>query len=96
MDLKGFDTRQWWIAMVVVGSALLGAAIAAHERDLILIAFGIVTFAFGEWRNHPLQTSISPGWHITSYPRRFTAFGTALDVIGIALIALGLYRLIRG
>lgn len=89
---QGVDQRQWWVALVVFGSGFLAAAIAVKERDLVLIALGIVAFGFGEWRNHPLQTGVGPGFKTTSYPHRASAFGMLLDALGAALIGLGLYR----
>lgn len=98
MDFKGWedlDTRQWWIAALLVsGSLLVGAASTGHTTTTI-IAAGAVVWSIAEWIQHPYQVSISNGMKITAYHRRWSPFGTVLDIVGIGIILFALVRYVR-
>jgi len=98
--LKSFELDLWWNKLIAVGLAIIVAAVAAKERDLIFIGLGMVAWGFGESQNHKKMiewtppSAYIPQGTITSYPRFPHPFGIALDAIGILLILFGLYRLV--
>lgn len=63
--LKNFDLRRWWIAAIAVGVAVVFAALAAKDRDVVLIGLGIVSCGFGEWLNHRMEMEIGPRGTLT-------------------------------
>jgi len=102
MDFKGLDERMWWMGMVLVGTAGWIGAIAAGRDEWALLALGVVIMGFGEWVQHPLLTRLHPpsaefpgGGTSSGYPRRVTAFGLVLNLLGAALFAAGVYRVLR-
>lgn len=94
MDLKDIDLRMWWIALILFGVSVIIGALAAKERDWALIGLGAAVCGFGEWAQRPLHTDFCPGWQITSYPRQFNVVGALLDLVGVILILVGLYRVL--
>jgi hypothetical protein len=95
MDFKGWgdlDTRQWWLAVLVIaGPLLIGAGSTGHVT-VAIIAAGVVTWAFGEWVQHPFQQFIKNGHTGNHYHRSWNVFGTVLNIIGIALVVFAIYR----
>ena len=66
MDTKGWgglDTRQWWFAVLVIAGPSLIAALSTGRENVAIIAAGVVTWAFGEWHQHPYQ-QFRKGGHI--------------------------------
>jgi hypothetical protein len=98
--LKGFDLSLWWHQLIVVGVAVLGTAIASHERGLIFIALGMVACGFGESRNHTKfiqlidASAYRPAGMLTGYPRINVPLGIMLVGAGAMLIALGFFHLV--
>ena len=94
--LKGFDLTQWWNLLIAVGLAIIVAALAAHERGLIFVALGMISWGFGESKNHKQMIQFMPQGTLTSFPRLPTPFGFCLDGAGLFLIGLGLWKLLIG
>lgn len=101
MDLlKGIDLTLWWNSLVAIGLAIIVAALAAHERGLIFVGLGMISWGFGESLNHKQLIEFTPpnGYvpqgMITSHPRFPRPFGLCLDGAGLLLIALGLGKLL--
>jgi hypothetical protein len=95
MDFKGWgdlDTRQWWLAVVTIGGALLIGAVPTGHITVAIIAAGVVTWAFGEWIQHPYQQFRKDGYVGNSYRRIWSVAGTALNVAGIGLVVWAIYR----
>jgi hypothetical protein len=96
--LKGFagklDLARWWKVAIVVGLAILLAALAAKDRDVIVIGLAIVACGFGESFNHPMETEIRHEGTLTTFERANRPLGLTLDAIGIALAAFSLYHLL--
>lgn len=88
--LKAFDLELWWRAMIAVGLVLIGAALAANDRGVLILGFGLVAVGFGEWLNRPRVGSIELSW----YEWRPCISGLVLDAIGLALIAFGLWKVL--
>ena len=100
--LKGFDLTLWWNVLIAIGLAIIVAALAAHERGLIFVGLGMISWGFGESANHKQMMQFTPPnvyvpqGIITSFPRFPTPFGMCLDAVGVVLIALGLCKLLFG
>jgi hypothetical protein len=95
MDFKGWgdlDTRQWWLAVLVIAGPLLVGAGATGHLTTTIIAAGAVTWAFGEWTQHPYQQFRRDGREGNHYHRVWSIFGVALNALGIALILFAVYR----
>jgi hypothetical protein len=95
MDFKGWgdlDTRQWWLAVLAIAGPLLIGAGSTGHITVTIIAAGVITWAIGEWIQHPYQQFKKDGYVGSHYRRVWSAFGVALDVVGIALVALAAYR----
>jgi hypothetical protein len=95
MDFKGWvdlDTRQWWLGVLVIaGPLLIGAGSTGHVA-VAIIAAGVVTWAIGEWVQHPVQHFTRGGHTGNHYHRLWNVFGTALNIVGIGLITFAVYR----
>lgn len=90
----------WYKVLMAAGFAvflLSGAGLlpVLPGKPALLVALGTFFFGLGEWRNHPLQTRVHLNLKITGYPRRPCLSGLAFDLLGLALIALGLWHLLR-
>jgi hypothetical protein len=96
--LKGFaekfDLARWWKAGIVVGLAILLGALAAKDRDVVVIGLAIIACGFGEWLNHRMEMEIRHGGKLTTFERVNRPLGVALDAIGIVLAAFGLFHLL--
>lgn len=96
--LKGFvekfDLGRWWKVAIVIGLAILLGALAAKDRDMIVLGIAITCCGFGEWLNHRMETEVRRGGTLTTFHRHNRPIGVTLDVIGIALAAFALYHLL--
>lgn len=62
-------------------------------KPALFISLGTFFFGLGEWRNHPLHTLIDGRFQVTGYPRNPHLIGMIFDVIGLGLIAFGIWHL---
>jgi len=92
--IQNFDLGRWWKASIAVGLGIMLAALAANNRDVITVGFGIVALGFGEWMNHRMEMEFVNGGTLTSFHRHNRPIGLVLDGVGIILAATGLLRLI--
>lgn len=98
MDSKGWDgldTRQWWFGVLVIAGPAFVAAVTTGRATLAIVTAGVVVWAIGEWVQHPYQQFRRDGIIGNSYHRRWNVFGTLLDLSGIGLVALGIFRFWR-
>jgi hypothetical protein len=93
-DLKKLDIEHWWKLLAGAGAAIAVASIAAKFNPTIFVGLGLLSIGIGEWKDHPLQTQLAPGFKLTSYPRSSSMLGVLLDVLGVALAGIGLYKLL--
>ena len=83
------------ITFLLCGSGVLKAFPVVPTAALSAGGFFV---GLGEWINHPLQTAIIQptinrvGGVITGHPRNNKPLGVAFVLLGLALIAFGLYR----
>jgi hypothetical protein len=96
----------WYQVLMVVSVAvflLTGAGVlkAFPTAATALISLGGFWIGLGEWINHPLQTSfLSPNVYrpsgvLTSHPRQSKPIGIIFLLLGLILVAFGLFRLFR-
>ncbi len=84
--LEKFDLARWWLAAISFGVGVTIVATTVKEHAVVLVGFGIVACGFGEWMNHRMEQA-------TEIKRLNQPQGIALIVIGIILMAIGIYRL---
>jgi hypothetical protein len=98
MKTKGWrdlDTRQWWFGVLVIAGPTLIAAVYTSHTNTVIIAAGVVTWAFGEWIQHPYQQFQRNGHVGNKYDRVWNVPGATLNVLGILAIAVGVARAMR-
>jgi len=93
----------WYHVLMVVGIVVFLAAGAGllptfPTAPTALISLGVFFIGLGEWINHPLQTALIPATAsfpsgvISGHPRSPKILGIAFDILGLALICVGLYK----
>jgi hypothetical protein len=91
---KDFDDRHWWILVGIAG-ALIGTASAPVKFvPGFAIGLALLFFGVGQWIDHPIVTSRSQGVITTKYPWRPSVLGVIFSVVGIALFAFGMFRMV--
>lgn len=60
VNLDNLKLEQWWKVLTIAGVALSIAAMAAKDKDFLLLSIGFFFFGLGEWINHPKNLSIGP------------------------------------
>jgi hypothetical protein len=89
----------WYSIVIAVSAAALLIALGTKEHGIALVALGALLFGIGEMINHPRvtryvpQTIESPGFLGVGHPRDPRWLGLVVDVIGLAVIGLGIYHL---
>jgi hypothetical protein len=90
--LDKFDLARWWLAAISFGVGITVVATTVKEHDVVLVCFGIVACGFGEWMNHRITTEPHTE-KVAEITRLNQPQGKALVIIGVILMAIGLYRL---
>lgn len=103
---KNLALDAWYKALVYVGGAGLLLAFFVDARgvsntDLQILLGGVFLLGLGEWKNNKIKSWIKPPnvytgptlW-IDEPIRKPDVLGLLLDGFGIALIILGLYRIL--
>jgi hypothetical protein len=93
--LKNFDLNRRWNIAMAAGLAITLAAIAAKNRDGILIGLGVFGLGVGEQMNHQKMMEWVHGGTLTTFHPVNRPLGVALTLIGGLLLVLGLYGVIR-
>lgn len=96
--LSKLALEHWYQVLMVAGFTVFllaagGLLPALPSKPALLLSLGAFFFGLGEWRNHPLQESVGYNFKITGHPRSPKFSGICLDLLGLGLIGLGLYRL---
>jgi hypothetical protein len=91
---KEFDDRHWWILVGIAGALIATASAPVKFVPGFIVGLALLSFGVGQWIDHPVRTGMVPGFQITSHPWRPSVLGVALTLGGIALFAVGLYRLL--
>lgn len=91
-DLTQYST--WYVAFMAAGAVVAAPVGATGNAPYFLTGIGLVVLGAGEFINHPYQELHVPGWKASGRIRRWRAPGIVLDIVGIALFAYGLWRII--
>ncbi len=93
--LKNFDLNRRWNVAIAAGLAITLAAIAAKNREGILIGLGIFGLGVGEHMNHHKIMEWVNGGTLTSFHRVNRPMGLIVTAIGGVLFIIGLFGVIR-
>ena len=96
----------WYQVLIVVSIVIFLLSGAGFLKSFptdptALISLAGFWIGLGEWVNHPLQTSLMPptAYHpagiVTGHPRRPSAMGNFFLLLGLVLLALGIYKFFR-
>jgi len=96
--MSNFKVEHWWHALLLAGVAVLGVGAFAKDKAVVALAFGMVFLGLGVWANHFTANDIifpAPGirGHRKQQVFKATWFGMAMSVIGLALMAVGGWKL---
>ena len=85
--------------MAFAGGLIAVAAVPAQFVAAFMIGLGLLFFGAGEWVNHPPQIQVKNAkvvglYKVTGNPWKPKVFGILMDCLGIALLALGFFRLL--
>jgi hypothetical protein len=99
MDLDAFKFDHWWHVVAIAGGLIAVAAVRAQFVAAFLIGLGLLFFGAGEWVNHPRQTQVKGAkvvgiYKVTGNPWKPKVHGILLNVLGIGLFWLGMFRLL--
>jgi hypothetical protein len=92
--LSNLQIDAWYKGVIVVAAAVLIGSLAFQTPHITILALGFLFIGFGEWINHPRRQGIIPGYIVTSTARAPSAFGWSVNVVGAALILIGIIRTI--
>lgn len=97
--LSNLKLDQWYhIAMVVGLGVFIATAVGALKvlpaTATLLISLGVFLIGWGEFINHPHRVGFVPGWQIETTSRSPGCLGLFLDLIGCALIIVGVWKLL--
>lgn len=105
--LAGFKIEYWYHVFIVVGAVGAIASLVFNFKGIanahaFLVFCGLFFWGIGEWISHPLQTKIvgpniyTPGGGIISgHPRKLIISGLFFDGVGLALLAIGIYKIVN-
>jgi len=96
--LESLKLDYWYKALLAMCSVLLIVSLTVPLQGINnnvaqLLSLGGIFIGLGEWINHPLQERIGPGFKVSGHPWRFTLLGTGFDLVGLACIWYGVYKL---
>jgi len=112
MDIDGFlkslviDT--WYKALVYVGGVTLAVSVFIAVKGIgnvnaQLLSGGAFLLGLGEWKDHKILSWIKPPNAYTggaalmsSTVRKPDMVGIGLDVLGVALLCVAAWRIVRG
>jgi hypothetical protein len=85
--------------MAVAGGLIAVPAVSQQFVAAFLIGLGLLLFGAGEWVNHPRQTQVKGAkvvgiYKVTGNPWKPKVHGILLNVLGIGLFWLGMFRLL--
>jgi len=99
---------RWYKVFVYLGGFVLVVSLFVEVRgitnaQLQLISSGFFFIGIGEWKNHKVASWIKPP-NVYTGPtalvqvpiRKADLFGICLDIIGLTLIILGVWNIIKG
>lgn len=98
--LKSAELDHWWKLAAVAGAVITIASVGVKFTPGVLIGLGMLFFGSGEWsmvrrieRPFPATFGTPGGIHWIVIRER-GLFGTSLQIAGVILFALGIYKLL--
>jgi hypothetical protein len=97
-DLKQYST--WYVALIAAGAVIASASAAVRNDSAFLVGLGFVMVGVGEFMNHPFRTALRfddfgrPIYKVFGRARAPKVVGVAIDVLGVGLGAVGLFRIL--
>jgi hypothetical protein len=96
--MQGLSLDKWYKGMVAGAIALMGVGAVAKDRPLLALAFGMLLFGLGAWKNHTIQTSFRRDFGFMLHGEREirapTVLGVLLEVIGALFMAVAGWKLL--
>ena len=93
--LKDFDLSRRWNVIIAAGLAITLASLAVKYREGILIGLGLFALGLGELMNHGKQMEWVNGGTLTTFHRVNRPLGLVAVAVGLVLLVIGLYGVIR-
>jgi len=95
--LANLKIDYWYKALLVIGACVLIVSLSVEMKGVDnsvvqLVSLGAILIGIGEWINHPLRTTVVPGWIGTSYPRINTWSGNLFDLTGVICVSVGIVK----
>lgn len=99
--LKNFQIDTWYKLLAYIGGASVLSALflevkAVTNRELLLLAIGLLLIGVGEWRNHVTEIYIKPPNAYTGPATQYTVSVRRPDIIGLSCDLVGLVALLVG
>jgi len=106
--IKDFAIDTWYKAVMYLGGIVFVVSLfypvkGLTNSQLQLLSGGAFLLGLGEWKNHKKQGWIKPpnvytgpAAYMEATIRSADSFGILLDVVGILLILLAAWRILRG
>lgn len=97
--LDALNLEHWWKAVAAAGLALAIAGAAANHNPLLVIGLGVLACGIGEWINRPMQQTLFQqgvgglNGIVSGHRWKANPLGIILDIVGLALIAFGIWRI---
>lgn len=97
--LKTLQVTNWYKAVTVLSAICLVIGLTTQRDTIALLSLGAFLIGIGEWRNHRKAVEFRPTVaglaKVTDNVWQATWLGILLDLLGVAVIAYGLYRAYR-
>lgn len=106
--IKNFAIDTWYKAVMYLGAIIFVVSLFSSVKGLTnsqlqLLSGGAFLFGLGEWKKHKIRSWIKPpnaytgpAAHMHATIRESDSFGTFLQAVGIVLILLASWRILRG
>ncbi|EGQ8540919.1 hypothetical protein OMR72_004601 [Vibrio parahaemolyticus] len=93
--LSNLKLDQYYKVILVVSTAVLllslTVPLTVSNSLVIIISIGFLLIGLGEWCNSVPETTITDRYRITVRNRQNTLLGNGLNVLGVVVIAVGVY-----
>jgi hypothetical protein len=91
-----FPIKAWYHLLIALGIAGAAAALTVDLKGIqnthaLLVSLGVLLVGIGEWINHPYQAFLSGSCR--GHPRNSSALGVLCDIAGMALFAVGVWKI---
>lgn len=102
--LRALVLDYWYKLMIAIAFTCLILSLTVNlvgvdNNAVQLISLGCIFWGIGEWINHPLQQTLVkaaggfPVGKTSGHPRNGSIPGYFFDLVGLAILGLGIYKL---